>query len=251
MKLNILSDVHNEFSVLPIPHTDADVVILAGDIDLDARAIEWAKGFDKQVVYLPGNHEYYKGHLETVDQRIRDAAAGTNVSILDGELIIDNVRFLGGILWTDFKLFSEAQAEFAKLDAQASMNDYRLIRTGAGYRKLNPNDTQLIFHKTVVLLETRLKEPFPGKTVVVTHHAPSFQSIAPMYRQDSLTPAFASNLDYLMGEPISLWIHGHVHHSNDYEINGTRIISNPRGYQLKGDASPENPDFKADLIIEV
>lgn len=96
MKLNILSDVHNEFSVLPILHTDADVVILAGDIDLDARAIEWAKGFDKQVVYLPGNHEYYKGHLETVDQRIRDAAAGTNVSILDGELIIDNVRFLGG-----------------------------------------------------------------------------------------------------------------------------------------------------------
>lgn len=87
--------------------------------------------------------------------------------------------------------------------------------------------------------------------MVVTHHAPSFQSIAPMYRQDSLTPAFASNLDYLMGEPICLWIHGHVHHSNDYEINGTRIVSNPRGYQLKGDTFPENQDFKPDLVIEI
>lgn len=220
-------------------------------INLDARAIEWAKGFEKPVIYLPGYHEYYKGHFETVDQRIRAAAVGTNVLILDGELVIDNVRFLGGTLWTDFKLFSEAQAEFAKLDAQARMNDYRLVRTGPGYRKLNPNDTQMIFHKTVAQLEKCLKEPFPGKTVVVTHHAPSFQSIAPMHRQDSLTPAFASNLDYLLGEPISLWVHGHVHHSNDYEINGTRIVSNPRGYQLKSDAFPENRDFKSDLVIEI
>jgi Icc-related predicted phosphoesterase len=251
LKLNILSDIHNEFSVLPIPQTDADVVILAGDIDLGDRAIEWARQFKKPVIYLTGNHEYYKGHLETVDQRIREAAAGTNVSILDDELVIDDVRFIGGTLWTDFKLFSEAQAEFAKLDAQASMNDYRMIRTGPSYRKLNPNDTQALFHRTVALMEKRLKEPFSGKTVVITHHAPSFQSIAPVYRQDSLTPSFASNLEHLMGEPLCLWVHGHVHHSNDYVINGTRVVSNPRGYQHKDDPSPENREFKPDLIVEV
>ena len=41
MKVLILSDVHNEFSVLAQPDTDADVVILAGDIDTQGRGIEW------------------------------------------------------------------------------------------------------------------------------------------------------------------------------------------------------------------
>lgn len=55
MKLNVMSDVHNEFSVLPIPKTDADVVILAGDIHLGNRAIDWAQQFEKPVIYLMGN----------------------------------------------------------------------------------------------------------------------------------------------------------------------------------------------------
>jgi len=43
-----------------------------------------------------------------------------------------------------------------------------------------------------------LAESFDGKTVVVTHHAPSSQSVHPRYANDLLTPAFASNLENLM-----------------------------------------------------
>jgi predicted phosphodiesterase len=116
MKIQILSDVHNEFSVLPIAHTNADVVILAGDIHLGNRGIDWAQQFEKPVIYVPGNHEYYNGHLETVNQRIKEAAVGTNVYILDGgdELVIQGVRFLGGTLWTDFALFGQARSPLAK-----------------------------------------------------------------------------------------------------------------------------------------
>jgi len=40
--LLILSDLHNEFQPFqPVP-TDADVVILAGDIDVKARSGQWA-----------------------------------------------------------------------------------------------------------------------------------------------------------------------------------------------------------------
>jgi hypothetical protein len=238
------------FSILPVPKTDADVVVLAGDIHLGNKAIDWAQQFDKPVIYLMGNHEYYKGHLETVNQRIKEAAVGTNVYILDDDqVVLQGVRFIGGTLWTDFDLFGDATV--AKLQAQDAMNDYRLIRTGPGYRRLKPNDTQLMFEKSVALLQKRLAEPFPGKTVVVTHHAPSIHSVHPIYLNDKLTPAFASNLEYLMGPPISLWVHGHVHHSNDYMLNGTRVVSNPRGYHYKDDRLPENPKFWPDLVVEI
>lgn len=187
-----------------------------------------------------------------MNQRIKEAVVGTNVYILDDdEVVIQGVRFLGGTLWSDFKLFGEANAEFARLDAQAAMNDYRLIRYGSDYRSLQPLDTQKMFTDTVSFLKKKLAEPFSGKTVVVTHHAPSLQSVHPIYKHDRLTPAFASDLESLMGTPITLWVHGHVHNSNDYVVNGTRVISNPRGYHPEGNSIPENPDFKADLVIEI
>jgi Icc-related predicted phosphoesterase len=252
MKFNIMSDVHNEFSVLPIPQTEADVVILAGDIHLGNRAIDWAQQFEKPIIYVMGNHEYYKGHFETVNQRIKEAAVGTNINVLDNdEVVIQGVRFIGGTLWTDFNLFGESRAEFAKLDANQSMSDYRIIRVGPNYRRLHPRDTIYLHEKTVSFLKAALDKPFSGKTVVVTHHAPSKRSVHPRYEFDSLTPAYASDLEAFMSEKIVLWVHGHMHNSNDYVLNGTRIVSNPRGYQYSDDKLPENRDFKPDLIVEI
>ena len=31
------------------------------------------------------------------------------------------------------------------------------------------------------------------------------------------------------GKP-ALWLHGHVHNSNDYMVGGTRVVSNPKGH---------------------
>jgi len=67
--------------------------------------------------------------------------------------------------------------------------------------------------------------------VVVTHHAPSARSLT--YQEPSwlLDSAYASNLDHLMGEErVRLWVHGHTHLATDYEVMGTRVVSNPRGY---------------------
>jgi hypothetical protein len=43
MKLQILSDLHIEFESFHPPATDADMVILAGDIHIGKRGIDWAK----------------------------------------------------------------------------------------------------------------------------------------------------------------------------------------------------------------
>jgi Icc-related predicted phosphoesterase len=252
MKLQILSDIHNEFSVLPIPQTDADVVILAGDIDIKNRAIEWAEQFEKPVLYVLGNHEFYGELFQKIQESTRKLTEDTNIRFLDDkELVIDGVRFLGGTLWTDFKLFGPYNAEHAKLDAQFSMNDYKTIRFGPNYRRLLPSDTLQMHEKTVSFLKERLAEPFEGKTVIITHHAPSPQSVAPQYKNDKLSPSFASDLEHLMGEPVVLWVHGHVHNCNDYEVKGTRVVSNPRGYQSRNDRYPENGAFKPGLVVEV
>jgi predicted phosphodiesterase len=71
MKLQILSDIHNEFSVLPVPHTDADVAILAGDIDTKDRAIEWAMQFEKPVLYVLGNHEFYGEQFQKTLEKVQ------------------------------------------------------------------------------------------------------------------------------------------------------------------------------------
>lgn len=60
MKLHILSDLHLENEGFTIPETNADVIVLAGDIHEGTRAIPWIKEqTDKPVIYVAGNHEYY------------------------------------------------------------------------------------------------------------------------------------------------------------------------------------------------
>src|SRR3546814_4418172 len=87
-----------------------------------------------------------------------------------------------------------------------SMNDYRCIRLArAGYRKLRPADT-LSWHRAQRRwLEQRLAIPFAGRTVVITHMAPSLQSVDDRYRCDLVSAAYASQLDALVAKA-DLWI---------------------------------------------
>ncbi|MGE0175292.1 MAG: metallophosphoesterase [Oligoflexales bacterium] len=252
MKLHILSDVHNEFSVLEPPETDADVVILAGDIDVNLRAIPWAKRFDKPVIYLLGNHEFYGQHYERIVEETRIQTEGTHIHFLDNDaLILDGVRFLGGTLWTDFQAFGQARSIVAMMTCQQMINDFKHITIGSEERHLRPEDTVTMFETTVSFLKAKLMEPFDGKTVVITHHAPSMESVADRFKHDILTPGFASDLTHLMGPDVALWVHGHVHNSSDYVCNGTRVVCNPRGYQNQGASSSENKAFNPALVVEV
>jgi hypothetical protein len=65
-----------------------------------------------------------------------------------------------------------------------------------------------------------------------------------------LNPAFASNLDYLMGQGVKLWVHGHTHVAKDYELNGTRIVCNPRGYADEAFRKDDN-GFDPRLMIKL
>tara|TARA_Y100001951_G_scaffold29059_1_gene22757 strand:+ start:3955 stop:4086 length:132 start_codon:yes stop_codon:yes gene_type:complete len=43
MRIHLLSDLHNKFSTYIPSVVDADILILAGDINVKARRVEWAK----------------------------------------------------------------------------------------------------------------------------------------------------------------------------------------------------------------
>jgi len=113
-----------------------------------------------------------------------------------------------------------------------------------------PADSAALFALHAGWLAARLAEPHAGPTVVITHHAPSPQSIHPRFAESLLNLCFVSDAERLLdGSRAQLWIHGHTHDSFDYCVNGTRVVCNPRGYAKNG--VNENPRFDADFMVEV
>jgi len=230
MKIQIVSDLHIEFADFILPETDADVILLAGDIGLGLDGFEWIakQDINKPVIYVPGNHEFYHHDICLLDELCDRSPS--NVYVLNDSMVkIQGVRFLGSILWTDFELFGLADKYLSIQQAKANMADFSVIQNGA--KKFSPDDSIKLHDKSVGWLKCMLAEPFAGNTVVITHHAPSALSVHPRFASNLLTPAFASNLENMMAEDrVKIWVHGHMHNPSDYEINGTRILCNPRGY---------------------
>ncbi|HMN79855.1 MAG TPA: metallophosphoesterase [Burkholderiaceae bacterium] len=253
MKLNILSDLHLGFGAMDLPANGADVVVLAGDISRPRLAIDWALKFDKPVLYVPGNHEFYGGSIDGTLAELQRLTAGTHVQVLaDRELVIGGVRFLGSTLWTDFALFDDpGQRAAAKAEATSLLRDFSRIRLHESSAELfTPDDSAELFRHHAGWLAGRLASPHPGPTVVITHHAPSRDSIHPRFAGSLLNTCFVSDATHLLrADRVPLWIHGHTHDSFDYRVNGTRVVCNPRGYARDG--VNENPAFDPDFIVEV
>lgn len=247
MKIHILSDLHTEFAPFSMPDVPADIRILAGDTGTKLSGLTYALEQSKlPTVYIAGNHEYYKAAIPKLTESLRKSAQGSHVHFLENELIVlDGVRFLGCTLWTDFLLLGADLRELAMHEARQQMNDYKLIRKSPEFGKLRPVNTCSLHLTSKYWLEDRLSAPFDGKTVVVTHHAPSARSLDPQFPIDYLSAAYASNLEsIILDSKVDLWIHGHTHHGVDYRIGATRIISNQRGY-------PDAPaaGFVDDLVL--
>lgn len=234
MNILVLSDLHLDCGsrLTQAESRQGDIVVLAGDIHVADRGVIWARErfAGRPVLFVAGNHEFYGQDIQGALTMMRETAQGSDVRILDrDEVIIQGVRFLGATLWTDFNLFGNDTAEKAMRLSSRFMNDYRRIWHGGGL--LRPEDTRALHGQARAWLEDKLKEPFPGPTVVITHHAPSLRSSAPLYQKDLVTAAFASNLSALLDSGAAqLWIHGHTHQAVDYIEGKTRIVCNPKGY---------------------
>jgi Icc-related predicted phosphoesterase len=254
MKIWTMSDLHLEFSPdweLPAPRPQFDVLVIAGDlITRMERGVRWLhqRITDKLVIYVPGNHEGYSADIDRTVEKAREAAIGSNIRILQNELVdIEGVRFTGCTLWTDWCLNGNPEA--AMSIAQEEMNDYKRIRKGRYAYRLRPRDTLLRHQQSCAFLAQTLSQPFRGKTVVISHHAPTRAAcdVSAGAAPEILDAAYRSDLRYLMEftHP-DIWIHGHVHESTDRMVGRTRLIANARGYP-----DEPNPDFDPRLTIEI
>ncbi len=260
MKLWIISDLHIELSKawdLPPPaeRPDFDVMVVAGDlIPRMERGVEWLREriIDRPVIYIAGNHEFYRCDIDRTREKAKEASAGTNIFVLENEAVtLDGVRFVGATLWTDFRLFGAP--EIAMRAAETGMNDFRLIRKDSYARRLLPLDTVGRHMASRGFIETQLASPFPGPTVVITHHAPYPGGVKPGYERDVLSAAYVSDLHQTIAQyQPAFWIYGHTHRSDDTRLGKTRLISNAKGYGPQTVGRPwENPAFDPFFVIEV
>lgn len=248
MKIQIISDLHQEFGSTELSFDHADVVVLAGDVNLGTKGIEWIKNKipNKPVLYVLGNHEYYKGSYPKTLHKIKEAAKDSNIFVLENDFVdIDGIRFHGATLWTDFSIFGNP-LEYGML-CQPKMNDYKMIRRDPSYSKMRTIDTFKIHQFSKIWLKESLENSADLKNIVITHHAPSIQSVPEHYKKDPLTAAYASNLEDVIREYQPLyWIHGHIHTPCRYRIDDTEIICNPHGY-----IDEKYNGYEKELIVEL
>lgn len=178
-------------------------------------------------------------------EKIRQEAEGTNIQLLENESVeFGGFRFFGTTLWTDMALHGDPYV--GSLEAM-QMNDYKRIRKTPSYRKLRPVDARAMHHEALMAMRQFLCAGDPLRSVVITHHAPSMRSLPKPRRCEPISCAYSSHLDAFIEEyePL-LWVHGHIHHSQDYVIGKTRVLSNPRAY-----VDEPNALFESQLMVDL
>ena len=259
MKITVVSDLHLECCEYEheLPNLGSgEVLILGGDI-FCARHFKKNGNHQKNykrfldrcvnnfdtILYIAGNHEAYGYNYEgTWDVLKENLPHG--IHLMENSVVrVSNWVFIGSTFWTDFR--NENPLEM--MEASRFLNDYNAIRITPKYRKMTPDDT-LGFHKKSKQFLLDNLPMFKNQNVwVLTHHAPSYQSVHPKYRSSGIANgAFVSDLDDLiLSHPqIKYWSHGHTHESMDYMIGQCRVICNPRGYYPLNLNPNFNPNFE-------
>lgn len=246
MRLYVLSDLHNEFEefVPPLSVGKIDLVVLAGDIDLGSRGIEWAaKEFERvPIVYIPGNHEFYNPDgrtLQDIAGEMQDLASLHGIDFLNpGIAEYNGWRFIGATLWSDFNLYGEDERAVSMDCARRGLNDFRLIWTEeleGRNRRFQPADACDRHHKEREFLFAEIQKGDPACTVVVTHFVPTARAIQKRYQGDILSPAFVTDLDdEITNSGVAAWVFGHIHSCWNFRLGRTQMISNQRGYPNEG-----------------
>jgi predicted phosphodiesterase len=259
--LRICSDLHLEafsgrdvstlaIDFLPADEQDANsILILAGDISSNPTQLLAFLGVIesrfKKVLYIPGNHEYYRQNYDAWNPEMADRfdlhlrntvyALGTV-----GYYEIDDVRFIFSTLWGDGGPTLADQGQVGWY-----LNDFRIIERddhsehmfGAARRKFKVQDMIDLHKEQKARIVEYLKQPFAGRSVVVSHHLPSRRLVSPRFwpqdGSDGANGGFASNCDDILAydHAPDLWVHGHTHDAIDTKLWKTRVVCNPTGYR--------------------
>ena len=140
MRLQLLSDLHLETEAFePRPAPQADLLVLAGDIDSSWRGLELFANWPVPVLFVAGNHEFDRRDLDLAWPALRARCASLGIRLLQRESCViqtrrgRRVRFVGTTRWSDFDVFGERQRERAMRAARYYMAVMRATRGGRAF----------------------------------------------------------------------------------------------------------------------
>jgi len=252
MKIQYCSDLHLEFrenkNFIEEHSLEAsgEILLLAGDVvpftlmDKHKDFFSYVADHFETTYWLPGNHEYYHADISersgTLNENIR-----SNVHLVNNITITkDNTRFIFSTLWS--KINPDKQWYIEK-----DVSDFQFIRY-KGYRFSIDRFNEL--HEDCLrFITSELHRNNTGKTIVATHHVPTFFNYPEQYKGSDLNEAFAVELfDLIEANGPHYWIYGH-HHNNapEFKIGNTAMLTNQLGYVKYN----EQQGFKTNAIIEI
>lgn len=253
MRFQLLSDLHLETeSFDPRPASDAEMLVLAGDVDSTWKGLELFKDWPVPVLFVAGNHEFDGRELTTAWPHLRERCESLGIELLERQSVVKRgqdgrcVRFVCTVRWCDFDLFGPAGRDKALRAAGYFQKVMRATIDGRTF------DAPAVRHEALACrhwLQDELAADVPGvdATVVITHFGPSVRSADPRYGKQPGTASFLNDDEDLLARA-DLWIHGHVHCRHDYEIEHaagrSRVVCNARGHSSRGES-----DGYDDLLV--
>ena len=244
MHFRIVSDIHLElrndeyeddeyedvdklnYSTFITPSKD-DVCILLGDIGNPrtpryTEFIVWCVKHFKDVIVVPGNHEYWYSNIEETNNQLVD------ICKQKGAYFANNTTFIyEGVVCICSTLWSYIPQE-AHFSVYNSMGDYKYIHNFD--IELN---NQLHLESVKYITAQVKKYSSTHKVLVCTHHSPYIYGTSnPIYenvKNRHLNYCFSTDLSHLFKD-VNVWCYGHTHYNNSFMCESTNIISNQVGY---------------------
>lgn len=261
MRFQLLSDLHLETdpTFQPQPAPEAELLVLAGDVGSyqqrsDGSVMaepDWGlrrfsplpqyAGWPVPVLFVPGNHEYDALDVDDAHQRLRETCERLGITWLERRSIeIGGDRWIGATLWSDYDALVPSGATLTerlrRREKAFRAANFYLNKMG-GQRRGRLFDAAAMRELALESqdwLRAELARPHAGRTVVVTHFAPTLHSADPRYGLTPGTAGFCNALDDLLPQ-VDLWLHGHLHCPQDRQVGRCRIVANPLGYADKGE----------------
>ena len=243
----------------PVEYTElltpvAPVLALLGDIgdpesDELRKFIEWCTRMWKQVLYIPGNHEFWRlkpGSKKTISSALTilrsfEKLFPNFLLMWRGKVYSeDGIIVLGTPLWS-----RPAEGVIPHEHERAWVDNDRTF---------DAQTLATLHQEDLNWLKQELTAARGTMVVILTHYAPSLLLINRNWINRPEATLYASDLDILIRPPVVAWACGHVHQSIQWlkgwesatgETGVVLLTTNPRGY------ARDDSGFRTDAVLRI
>jgi predicted phosphohydrolase len=238
--IQVCSDIHLDYRDIhetqfpQIISKSAEILVLAGDIGnpftkVFYKFIQYCSGIFQLVLFVPGNHESFGTNVENSNMQLTKMfSMFSNVILLNNSTYeIGNIVFIGSTLWSN-------------IPTHVNKNDLRKINDFSRIKNHTIEKHNSYFQTSYDFINNELLQLVEKnkKVIIITHHSPSFSTIADKYIGSVTNCCYVTDLDHLLDHPnLVCWIYGHLHDNRIMRKKEVILYSNcfrAEGYNNKG-----------------